>query len=79
MNMIPLAFFAPGHGIYWLIGVIVVILVYKRKSIFSGFLTILLVPLMLPLALISVLFNWKPDFIKRWDKNVEEYNKKKHK
>lgn len=78
--MIQFAFiFAPGHGIYWLIGVIVVILVYKRKSIFSGLLTILLVPLMLPLALISVFFNWKPDFIKRWDKNVEEYNKKKHK
>ncbi len=74
--MIPLAFFAPGYGIYWLIGVIVVILVYKRKTIFSGLLTVLLIPLMLPIALISVLFNWEPDFIKRWNKNVEEYNKK---
>lgn len=77
--MTQLAFFAPGHGIYWLIGVIVVILIFNRKSIFSGLLTIFLIPLMLPLALISVFFNWKPDFIKRWDKNVEEYNKKKHK
>ena len=74
--MIPLAFFAPGYGIYWLIGVIVVILVYKRKTIFSGLLTVLLIPLMLPIALISVLFNWEPDFIKQWNKNVEEYNKK---
>ena len=79
MNMIPLAFFAPGHGIIWLILVLLVILIFKRKSIFSGLLMILLIPLMLPLALISVFFNWKPDFIKRWDKNVEEYNKKKRK
>lgn len=77
--MIPLAFFVPGHGIIWLMCVIVVILIFNRKSIFSGLLTILLIPLMLPLALISVFFNWKPDFIKRWDKNVEEYNKKKRK
>lgn len=77
--MIPLAFFAPGHGIIWLMCVIVVILIFNRKSILSGLLTILLIPLMLPLALISVFFNWKPDFIKRWDKNVEEYNKKKRK
>ncbi len=77
--MIPLAFFTPGHGIIWLMCVIVVILIFNRKSIFSGLLTILLIPLMLPLALISVFFNWKPDFIKRWDKNVEEYNKKKRK
>jgi hypothetical protein len=77
--MIPLALFAPGHGIIWLMCVIVVILIFNGKSIFSGLLTILLIPLMLPLALISVFFNWKPDFIKRWDKNVEEYNKKKRK
>lgn len=77
--MIHLAFFAPGHGIYWLIGVLLVVIIYKRKSIFSGLLTILLIPLMLPLALISVFFNWEPDFIKRWDKNVEEYKKKNNK
>ena len=77
--MVPLAFFAPGYGFAWLMCVIVVILIYRRKPIFSALLTLLLIPLMLPLALISVFFDWKPDFVKRWDKNVEEYNKKMRK
>lgn len=74
--MIQSAFiFAPGYGIYWFIGVIIVILVYKRKSIFSGLLTILLIPLMFPIALISAIFKWEPKFVKRWEKEIEEYRK----
>ena len=76
MNMIPLAFFAPGHGIYWLIGVLLVIVIYKWKAILLGLLNLLLIPLMFPIALISAIFGWEPQFIKRWEKNVEEYKKK---
>lgn len=76
MNMIPLAFFAPGHGIMWLILVLLVIVIYKWKAILLGLLYLLLIPLMFPFALIAAIFDWEPKFIKRWEKNVEEYKKK---
>ena len=76
--MIQLAFlFAPGHGIYWLIGVLLVIVIYKRKAILLGFLNLLLIPLIFPFALISAIFDWEPKFIKRWEKEIEEARKKK--
>lgn len=51
MNMIPLAFFAPGHGIYWLIGVLIVIIIYKWKALSSTILAILVMPFYLPYVL----------------------------
>lgn len=51
MNMIPLAFFAPGHGIYWLIGVLIVIIIYKLKALSSTILAILVMPFYLPYVL----------------------------
>ena len=74
--MIPLAFFAPGHGIYWLIGVLIVIIIYKWKAILLGLLNLLLIPFILPIAVISVIFKWEPKFMKRWEKEIEEYHKK---
>ena len=76
MNMIPLVFFAPGHGIYWLIGVLIVIIIYKWKAILLGLLNLLLIPLIFPFALISAIFDREPKFIKRWEKEIEEYHKK---
>ncbi len=50
--MIALAFlFAPGHGIYWLIGVLIVILVYKWQTFLSTILAILILPFYLPYVL----------------------------
>lgn len=46
--MIQLAFFAPGHGIYWLIGVLIVFIIYKWKTVLMGLLYLLLLPLMFP-------------------------------
>ena len=51
MNMIPLAFFAPGHGIYWLIAVLIVIVIYKWKALQSTLLAILILPFYLPYVL----------------------------
>ena len=75
--MIQHAFiFAPGHGIYWLIGVLIVIIIYKWKAILLGLLNLLLIPFILPIAVISVIFKWEPKFMKRWEKEIEEYHKK---
>ncbi|MBQ8542897.1 MAG: hypothetical protein IJ436_08455 [Bacteroidaceae bacterium] len=75
--MIQFAFiFAPGHGIYWLIGVLLVIIIYKWKAILLGLLNLLLIPLMFPIALVSAVFNWEPKFVKRWEKEIEEAKKK---
>lgn len=76
MNMIPLAFFAPGHGIIWLILVLLVIAIYKWKAILAFLSSVLLVFFIFPLAIISTLFKWEPKFLKKWEKNIEEYNKK---
>lgn len=51
MNMIPLAFFAPGHGIIWLILVLLVIVIYKWKALQSTLLAILILPFYLPYVL----------------------------
>lgn len=76
--MIQYAFiFAPGHGIYWLIGVLLVIVIYKWKAILLGLLNLLLIALMFPIALVSAVFNWEPKFVKKWKKNIEEAKKKK--
>ena len=49
--MIHLAFFVPGHGIYWLIGVLIVIIIYKWKALSSIILAILVMPFYLPYVL----------------------------
>ena len=50
--MIQYAFiFAPGHGIYWLIGVLLVIVIYKWKALQSTLLAILISPFYLPYVL----------------------------
>lgn len=69
--------FAPGHGIFWMIGVLIVIVIYKRKAILLGLLNLLLILLIFPFALISAIFDWEPKFIKRWEKEIEEAKKKK--
>lgn len=69
--------FAPGHGIIWLILVLLVIVIYKRKAILLGLLNLLLILLIFPFALISAIFDWEPKFIKRWEKEIEEAKKKK--
>ena len=76
MNMIPLAFFAPGHGIMWLILVLLVIVIYKWKTVLIGLFYILILPLVFLIAIISAIFKWEPKFIRKWEKNVEEYRKK---
>ena len=76
MNMIPLAFFAPGHGIMWLILVLLVIAIYKWKTVLLGLFYILILPLVFPIAIISAVFKWEPKFIRKWERNVEEYRKK---
>ena len=76
MNMIPLAFFAPGHGIIWLILVLLVIAIYKWKTVLLGLFYILILPLVFQIAIISAIFKWEPKFIRKWERNVEEYRKK---
>lgn len=76
MNMIPLAFFAPGHGIIWLILVLLVIAIYKWKTVLLGLFYILILPLVFLIAIISAIFKWEPKFIRKWEQNVEEYRKK---
>lgn len=76
MNMIPLAFFAPGHGIIWLILVLLVIAIYKWKTVLLGLFYILILPLVFLIAIISAVFKWEPKFIRKWERNVEEYRKK---
>ena len=39
---------APGHGIFWLIGVLVVVVIYKRKTIGAYLFAILILPFYLP-------------------------------
>ena len=74
--MIPLAFFAPGHGMIWLILVLLVIAIYKWKTVLLGLFYILILPLVFPIAIISAVFKWEPKFIRKWERNVEEYRKK---
>ena len=50
--MIQHAFiFAPGHGIFWMIGVLIVIIIYKWKALSSTILAILVMPFYLPYVL----------------------------
>ena len=77
--MIPLAFFAPGHGIYWLIGVLLVLIIYKWKTVLMWLLYLLLLPLVFPIAIISAIFKWEPKFVKKWEKDIDEYKKKNNK
>lgn len=47
--MLQLAFmFAPGHGVLWVIGILVVIIIYKRKTIGAYLFAILILPFYLP-------------------------------
>ena len=50
--MIPLAFFEPGHGIYWLIGVLIVIVIYKWKKVLNVLFYVLIFPFFLPYTII---------------------------
>lgn len=68
--------FAPGHGIIWLILVLLVIAIYKWKTVLLGLFYILILPLVFLIAIISVVFKWEPKFIRKWERNVEEYRKK---
>lgn len=68
--------FAPGHGIIWLILVLLVIAIYKWKTVLLGLFYILILPLVFPIAIISAVFKWEPKFIRKWEQNVEEYRKK---
>ncbi|MBR5859857.1 MAG: hypothetical protein IKY71_00760 [Bacteroidaceae bacterium] len=68
--------FAPGHGIIWLILVLLVIAIYKWKTVLLGLFYILILPLVFPIAIISAVFKWEPKFIRKWERNVEEYRKK---
>ena len=68
--------FAPGHGIIWLILVLLVIAIYKWKTVLLGLFYILILPLVFPIAIISAVFKWEPKFIRKWERNVKEYRKK---
>ena len=70
--------FAPGHGIIWLILVLLVIAIYKWKTVLLGLFYILILPLVFLIAIISAVFKWEPKFIRKWERNVEEYRKKNH-
>ena len=50
--MIPLAFFAPGHGVYWMIGILLFIVIYKRRNILNALFYILVFPFVLPYVII---------------------------
>ena len=64
--MIQLAFFfAPGHGIMWLMLVLLVIAIYKWKTVLLGLFYILILPLVFPIAIISAVFKWEPKFVKK--------------
>lgn len=67
--MILLHFFGPGYGIYWLIGVLIVIVIYKRKSILMGLLNILLIPIAVVMAVLSGLLGHTPKWLKDKDDN----------
>ena len=78
--MIQLAFFfAPGHGIMWLMLVLLVIAIYKWKTVLLGLFYILILPLVFPIAIISAVFKWEPKFVKKWEKDIDEYKKKNNK
>ena len=68
--------FAPGHGIIWLILVLLVIAIYKWKTVLLGLFYILILPLVFLIAIVSAIFKWEPKFIRKWERNVEEYRKK---
>ena len=68
--------FTSGHGIIWLILVLLVIAIYKWKTVLLGLFYILILPLVFPIAIISAVFKWEPKFIRKWEQNVEEYRKK---
>ena len=74
--MIQLAFlFAPGHGIYWLIGVLIVIVIYKRKSILMGLLNLLLIPIAVVIAVLSGIVGYTPKWLK--DEGTKDDDKPK--
>ena len=68
--------FAPGHGIIWLILVLLVIAIYKWKTVLLGLFYILILPLVFPIAIISAVFKWEPKFVKKWEKDIDEYKKR---
>lgn len=77
--MIQFAYmFAPGHGIFWLIGVLIVIIIYKWKSISSTLLAIIILPFYLPYLIgKDIAFAIKRRKIRRKWKQQRELQEKK--
>lgn len=58
---------------------IVLAIIFRKKLaiwLFNALFYIIMMPLLFPIALISAIFNWEPKFVKRWEKEIEEYKKK---
>ena len=71
------AFFIHHNWDMWDIIIILIgLAIVFRKKIAMWLLNIILIPLMFPIALVSVIFKWEPKFVKRWEKEIEEYHKK---
>lgn len=71
-----LAFLIHHNWDMWDILIILIILaIIFWKRIAMVLLNLLLIPLMLPIALVSVISNWEPKFVKKWEKEIEEYKK----
>lgn len=79
--MILLHFFGSGYGIYAVSAMLILFILYKTNQTFFGCLFnvifyIIMIPLLFPIALISAIFKCEPKFVKRWEKEIEEYHKK---
>lgn len=44
--------FAPGHGVYWMIGILLFIVIYKWRNILNALFYILVFPFVLPYVII---------------------------
>ena len=77
--MIPAFFIHHNWDMWDIIIILIGLAIVFRKKIAMWLLNIILIFLMFPIALVSVIFKWEPKFVKRWEKEVEEYKKKKHK
>ena len=74
--MILLHFFGSGYGIYAVSAMLILFILYKTNQTFFGCLFnvifyIIMIPLLFPIALVSVIFKWEPPFLK--------YKKKRNK
>ena len=74
--MIPAFFIHHNWDMWDIIIILIGLAIVFRKKIAMWLLNIILIPLMFPIALVSVIFKWEPKFVKRWEKEIEEYHKK---